>query len=294
VHTADRRAAIMVVDSSEAFATMLCEYLEREGGYRVTAKTSGRAALAALEVERYDLAIVDLGLSGEDGSAVAHDLRRHQADLRLMLIPLDGETLPPEVVDLDIQGVLSKPFFLPGLLPRVEEALTCSVENASHSELDIVTACADCEPGGTASIGTVSVDSEFDDSELNPVLHDLANELNAEAVILSQQGQLLAQASKLSADAVDRLVQVVVDSWRTSIRVAEILGKEQLRFEQSIEGGEYVFYSLAVSEDMILSVALQYGIPLGMLRHRAKETVDEIRTVFAKERYVPERDLSSD
>ncbi|MCJ7736829.1 MAG: hypothetical protein MUQ10_05870, partial [Anaerolineae bacterium] len=138
-------------------------------------------------------------------------------------------------------------------------------------------------PDSTPRVEEVSVPTESDDSSIDQFLRNLANELNAEAVILSLQERVIAQISRLSTDEVTRLARVVVDSYHTSTRVAEILGKEQLRFEQSIEGGEYVFYSLAVSEDLILSVAVQHGVPLGMIRHRAKETADAIRTVFSKE-----------
>ena len=76
--TADRQGAIMIVNSSEAFTAMLCEHLEQEGGYRVTACGSRAAALMALESDRYDLAIVDLGLDGKDSADPARELRRCQ------------------------------------------------------------------------------------------------------------------------------------------------------------------------------------------------------------------------
>jgi len=278
VNTTNRQTAIMLVDSSEAFTAMLCEYLEQESDYRVAAYDSHAAALEALESDRYDLAIVDLGLNGEDGADAARGLRRRQPDLRLILIPLSGDQLPIEVADLDVQGVLSMPPFLPDLVPEIEQALSKSVAQGDLLEIGV--------PGvsdATLPVEEVSVPTESDDSKIDRLLHDLANELNAVAVVLSQKNQVITQISLLSTDEVNRLAQVVADSCDTSTRVAEILGKEQLRFEQSIEGGEYVFYSLAVSDNLVLSVAIQHGVPLGMIRHRAKETADEIRTVFKKE-----------
>lgn len=275
---ATRQTAIMIVNSSESFTAMLCDHLEREGGYRVTACGSRAAALAALESDRCDLAIVDLGLDGDDGADAAREFRRCQPDLRLILIPVTGDQLPVEVADLDAQGALSMPPFLPDLLPEIEKALSKSVGVVDLFEAGVLDV-----PESTPRVEEVSVPTESDDSSIDQFLRDLANELNAEAVILSLQERVIAQISRLSTDEVTRLARVVVDSYHTSTRVAEILGKEQLRFEQSIEGGEYVFYSLAVSEDLILSVAVQHGVPLGMIRHRAKETADAIRTVLSKE-----------
>ena len=182
------------------------------------------------------------------------------------------------MADLDVQGVISMPPFLPDLLPEIEQALSKSMAVVDRPETGMLKM-----PDPTPPVEAASVPAESDDSRIDQLLRDLANELNAEAVILSLKERVVAQISRLSGDEVKRLARVVVDSCHTSTRVAEILGREQLRFEQSIEGGEYVFYSLAVSEGLILSVAVQHGVPLGMVRHRAKETADEVRTVFAKE-----------
>jgi len=106
---------ILIVDSNTAFATMLQESLEQGGEYRATMATSGDEALQALTAADFDLAIVDLGLSDPDGATLARALRQQRPDLRLMLIPLVGEEPPPELADLDVQGTLPKPFFLPEL-----------------------------------------------------------------------------------------------------------------------------------------------------------------------------------
>jgi hypothetical protein len=62
--------------------------------------------------------------------------------------------------------------------------------------------------------------------------------------------------------------------------VAQILGQDLKHFEQSTEGGDHMFYSLAVAEDIILSVALRANVPLGMIRHRTKEAADALRTLL--------------
>jgi predicted regulator of Ras-like GTPase activity (Roadblock/LC7/MglB family) len=110
------------------------------------------------------------------------------------------------------------------------------------------------------------------------VMTELAQEINAEAVILTCGGGLIAHAGRLSVEEANGLAQVVGENWRTSARVARILGQEQLRFEQSVEGGEHMFYSLAIAEDIILSAALSISMPLGMIRHRAKLTAEALRS----------------
>ena len=269
---------ILIVDSNKAFATMLQESLEQGSDCRATVATGGDEALQALTTAEFDLAIVDLGLTDADGATLARALRQQRADLRLMLIPLMGEELPSELADLDVQGVLPKPFFLPELPGRITDALARPV--GGGPDLAEIT-----EPDIFSGQPVVSSDERLavlreHISEIIQEMNALSQEINAEAVILTCRGKLIAHTGRLSAEGSDALAQVVAESWRTSARVAQILGQEQLRFEQSTEGGEYVFYSLAVTQDIILSAALHVSVPLGMIRHRAKSTADTLRALI--------------
>ena len=275
---------ILIVDSDAAFATVLQESLEQSGAYEATALTSGDEALQTLAVARFDLAIVDLGLANPDGTTVARALREQQADLRLMLIPLVGEELSPELADLDVQGVLPKPFFIPELPGRIADALARpAVKQAGVAE--------GVEPGAAAGVaegiepgrpsGRLAVLRESIPDIVQEMTR-LSQEINAEAVILTCADRLVAHTGRLSAEEASGLAQAVAESWQTSARVAQILGREQLRFEQSVEGGEHMFYALAVSEDIILSAALRTSVPLGIIRHRAKATADALRALIGE------------
>jgi len=279
---------ILIVDSNKAFATMLQESLEQGSDCRATVATGGDEALQALTTAEFDLAIVDLGLTDPDGITIARTLRQQRADLRLMLIPLMGEELPSELADLDVQGVLPKPFFLPELPGRIADALARPVgggpDLAEVTEMDISSGqpvVSSDERPVVSSDERLAVLREHI-SEIIRETNALSQEINAEAVILTCRGKLIAHTGRLSAEGSDALAQVVAESWRTSARVAQILGQEQLRFEQSTEGCEYVFYSLAVTQDVILSAALHVSVPLGMIRHRAKSTADALRALIKK------------
>ena len=263
---------ILIVDSNEAFATMLQEGLEQDGEYRATVATSGNEASQALAAAEFDLAIVDMGLTDPDGAAVARALRQQRADLRLMLIPLFGEELPSELAGLDVQGVLPKPFFLPELPGRIAGALARSVGGAPR--------VAEAVAVGPVAPSDRPVGPRERVPEIVQVMTTLSQEINAEGVILTHGEELIARTGRLSAEDVEALAQAVAESWRTSARVAQILGQEQSRFEQSVEGGEHTFYSLAVTGDIILSAALRVSVPLGMIRHRAKETAEALRALM--------------
>jgi len=272
--------SVLIVDANGPFATIFKEGLEQSGGYRVTTAASGDEALRALAADRFDLAVVDLGLADPDGATVARSLRRERADLRLMVIPLVGEILPSELADLDVQGVLPKPFFLPELPGRVAAALAKPVRARARSPQGAPVAE---EALRSRPAFAETLPSGADNPAVRKEMVAMARDIHAEAVILTHGARLVASVGRLSDDEVDGLTQAVAESWRTSTRVAQILGREQLRFEQSVEGGEYLFYSVAVAEDVILSAALRADVPLGMIRHRAKQAVDALRPLIGEE-----------
>ena len=112
-------------------------------------------------------------------------------------------------------------------------------------------------------------------------MNTLAQEVNADTVLLTSGGELVAHTGRLAVEEANELANAVTDSWRTSVNIAEILGLDQSRFEQSTEGGGYLFYSLAVIDDLILSVAVRAGVPLGMVRHRTKSAVEALRSMLS-------------
>jgi len=265
--------SVLVVDSNVAFSTMLREGLEQNGGYSVTTASNGDETLQALASSEFDLAIVDLGVEDPDGATLARMLRQQKPAMRLMLIPLMGEEVPPELGDLPVQGILPKPFFLPELPGRIADALAQPIASSQAGA-----GAAAAEPD-TAS-GRLSVPPERL-PEIVQAMTRLFQEINAEAVILTCGGNLIAHTGRLPAEEAASLAQVVGENWRTSVRVAKILGREQLRFEQSVEGGEHMFYSLAVADDIILSVALRVSVPLGMIRHGTKATAEGLRALIS-------------
>jgi CheY-like chemotaxis protein len=286
--------SILIVDSNTAFATMLQEALEQGGEYHVAVSTNGDEALQTLAAAGFDMAIVDMGLTDPDGATLAHELRQQQPELRLMPILLRGEKLSSDLVDLGVQGVLTKPFFFPELPGIVGDALGRTVGESAGGPEPSATAEIPVSTEPTPAIErvepvTVSADRLGDLRGRIPekrmpkivqAMTALAREIGAEAVILTCGGGLVAHAGRLSEEEADGLAQVVGENWRTSVRVAEILGQEQLRFEQSVEGGEHMFYSLTLADDIILSAALRTSVPLGMIRHRAKSTAETLRRLI--------------
>ncbi|HEY76545.1 MAG TPA: response regulator [Thermoflexia bacterium] len=246
---------ILVVDPNVPFATMLAQSLQEMVNSQATAVHSGESALDALAAGSYDLVIVDMGLQDIPGPDFVRALRERHPDLPIIIIPLAGDAVPPELNGVEVQGTLPKPFFLPDLPARINAALSGP---------------AQAEPSPPSALGDLT-------EEILQEMSRLANEIQAKAVLLTRGDQVLAQAGDLPPEEARDLAIAIAESWHTSARVAKILGKEQLRFEQSIGGGEHLLYSLALVEDLLLSALIEGKVPLGIIRHRSRETAEAIR-----------------
>jgi DNA-binding response OmpR family regulator len=88
-------------------------------GYVVDAVTDAESVQSRLDTTHYDLAIVDLGLPGEDGFTLVRRLRRDGSSLPLLIVTArDGLDDRVNALDLGADDYLVKPFALPELAAR--------------------------------------------------------------------------------------------------------------------------------------------------------------------------------
>ena len=273
---------ILVVDPNEAFAALLDEELRRQG-YKVSTTYSYATALEAAGEQTFDLALLDMGLEEPGSLELAHRIREIQPSLRLMLIPMMGEELAPDVAaGLAVQGILPKPFFLPELPERIEAALQAPLKKVAKKTETRTKRARKPKPEPVSVVkkpATSSVDTRWvtrNHNAIRRLMQGLAREVTADAVLLSVGDHLITWVGRLEQAQAEAISQAVLQGWRASAEVARILGREQVRFEQSIAGGEYLLYAIGITANTILTVAVPGAVTLGMLRHRARNTAEEI------------------
>jgi excisionase family DNA binding protein len=116
------RRRVLVVDDEEAIRDLLSKALTM-AEYDVETAADGRAALARLRVENYDLLVVDLRMPGMDGLVLIRDARRFQSGLKVIIITgYSSESSAIDAVNLGVTGYLTKPFRVPQVLATVARA----------------------------------------------------------------------------------------------------------------------------------------------------------------------------
>ncbi len=113
---------VLVVDDDPALRELLGEYLAANG-FRVQAVADGAAMRTALAGEMPDLLVLDLMLPGEDGLALARDLRA-RSDMPILMLSARGEEID-RVVGLEVGAAdsMAKPFSPRELLARLRALL---------------------------------------------------------------------------------------------------------------------------------------------------------------------------
>lgn len=294
---------ILVVDSEEGFGLMLKEGLANSGHYTAQCVHTGSDALYAITAETFDLTIIDMGLTDMSPAELVKSVRQVKSDMRIMMIPLMGQELPKAMEALNINGVLTKPFFvgdLPDLIDsamgRRRQAAAPPVEPAAPEEVP-ADLNGDTTPAGTRNSAPASTSAPLEpapsaaeprleavaqetirflranEAEILRSLDDLNREVRAEAILLIAGPELIAHAGLLSRDQCQNLAMLVGQSSQAAAQAANFLGEPSGQFMQSLhEGDEYRLYSLSLGKGILLSLALSSNVPLGMIRHQCRQT----------------------
>mgnify|MGYP005840898353 CR=1 FL=1 len=118
----DRRSRIVVVDDDEDLRALLAEYLP-QAGYDVTTTGDGTGLRRLIGEAAADLVVLDLGLPGEDGLALARWLREHH-DMGIVMLT-GADTVLDRVLGLEVgaDDYVGKPFEPRELAARIAAVL---------------------------------------------------------------------------------------------------------------------------------------------------------------------------
>ena len=118
----DSTISILVVDDDPIIRELLTDYLE-DNQYAVMTASSGAAARELLAEHAPHVALLDIGLPGEDGLTLARFIRE-QYDIGIIIVSGAGDTVD-RIVGLEVgaDDYLSKPFDLRELRARLKSVL---------------------------------------------------------------------------------------------------------------------------------------------------------------------------
>jgi tryptophan synthase beta chain len=128
-----RRPRVLVVDYEPAIRRALRVFLS-EQSYLVQAVASGEEAVAAVEQQRPDLILLNLGMPGIGGLEAAKRIRSRWQTPIIVLSMMGEERDKVQALDAGADDYLTKPFGMQDLLARMRVALRHNVGLASGAE----------------------------------------------------------------------------------------------------------------------------------------------------------------
>lgn len=119
----------MIVDDSKAMVNTLTEILAAND-YAVIGVSCGADALTAVEIEKPDLILLDIGMPGLDGFKTGSRLRQNELTKKIPIIMLTAHTAHEDflraVKEVQAEDFVPKPFRSDFLLGKIKNILNRS------------------------------------------------------------------------------------------------------------------------------------------------------------------------
>jgi CheY-like chemotaxis protein len=271
---------VLVVDANAAFATMIKQALEDLGEYRVTLAGAAAQAIGLAAQEPFDLAIVDMGLPDVSGEDAVRGLRATLPGLPVIAIPYGLDSGGAALLELDLQGTLNKPFFLPDLPGIVEQALERPVAGMAPPPR------ARTRPAGVASPAPPAAEPAAaspmpeaawlkDPAIASSLLAGAAPAAGAEAVVVMSAAGPVAQVGAISRENTAELLQAGSPGWPPHGARAGALMKY---VKLPATGAVYMLYAARLAADLWLALVYKPDAPIGRVRQQARAAADALLT----------------
>jgi len=113
---------VMLVDDEEEFIELMSQRLETRG-LKVVSVTSGEEAVAMIEDQNFDVAVVDLAMPGIDGIETLKQIKEKRSDIEVIM--LTGHATVHSGIEAMKHGAidfLEKPVDLKVLMEKIRQA----------------------------------------------------------------------------------------------------------------------------------------------------------------------------
>lgn len=254
-------ANVLVATPHDTFGELLRISLEESGQYRVHLAKTATLALTLSEKVLFTLAILDADLSDFPIALLAHKLLARNPEMRLMVAPPNNDPNSPDVAAIKPHEFLSRPFYMPALLARIEQ-ISGSPERAQ------VTAVPEDIPIPPVELPAWLKDRDRIEARLSSLLLDA----EAGTILLLSHNDLLACVGDLAQLECSETGAALFCSWESAGRT------DIVRFLHSPIGGlPRLLYARGLDDDILMALVFRGDIPLS----RARQNAQHVASILA-------------
>lgn len=233
---------IAVVDDEADITSLLAGYLQGYG-YRVTQLSNGDSLLSLLASDPPAVVLLDLGLPGEDGLAIARQVREHW-HCGLIIVTGRGDAVD-KVVGLEVgaDDYVTKPFDLRELLARLKAVLRrlepapTAIARGAREGVRLRFAGWDLDVAARRLVGPQGADTALTSGEF-----DLLCALAQHPGRVLSRDFLLERTRGREAAPFDRTIDVQVGRLRRKLEA----DPENPQIIKSVRGAGYIFVAPVV------------------------------------------------
>jgi DNA-binding response OmpR family regulator len=260
---------ILAVSPDAKLLMQVQAHLQEGGRFSVVCVGSGKDALAALQAENFDIAILDAEISDLPFVTLTRELVALSPNLKLLVFPPQNNPRHPVLNGLLANGFVNKPFFGPEVSERIAKALNerpRSDSTPAPQELDMARNWIKYPEIGAQQI------------------EQLLASTTALAGLLLLHGQVLASSGVLTQESSGNIINYLNRYW-TNIQSGELF--RYLTMEH--EATSCIIYAAPLIKDTAIGLVYNAQKPLPEIRNE----VTRLRKAFL-ERYSNTRELRQD
>ena len=243
---------LLVIEDERALCETIVRSLRRLA-YSVDYCYNGEKALELLDVESYDLVLLDLNLPGKDGMTVLRTLRQSDRETKVLILSARSEVEDKvEGLDAGANDYLAKPFHLAELEARIR-----SLTLRQFTQQDVLLTCGDL------IFDTRSRTASVSDQPMTLT----RKETGILEYLMVHQGRPVSQEELMdhvwdnSVDNFSNSIRVHISALRKKLRT--ILGYDPIRNrigEGYLMGGERSMKRLSLQWRITLMTVLLIGV----------------------------------
>ncbi len=290
---------VLIVSPDTGFGGLIQQTLERSEEYEPVLVSTGRQALELAKQVPVDLAILDEDTADLKVGELGPVMQAINSEMRIVLIPADEPDRLKKSVGMQINGYLTKPFYLPDLVDILDSALAeVPAEEAADDILEEDELAAEegakehslleSEPQAAAGenaswMGDISLAAQH--------LARLTMSTSSQAALVLRQNKLWAYAGQLSREAADELANIVQHSGKHG-SVGERGSAERdidlARFVHlKTTGKEHLLYATNLESDDLLVLAFDARTPFSEIRIQANSLAAALASPTQQDLYSP-------
>jgi DNA-binding response OmpR family regulator len=199
---------VLLIDDDKRLHELLTTYLE-QNGFVVVGAPDGQRGLAALDIEPFDVVLLDVMMPGLDGLEVCRRIRKKSRVPILMLTAKGDETDRVVGLELGADDYIAKPFGPRELVARLRAVLR-RVNPSADAELVVINEI-------TIDVPAHKVRVDGREIELTGIEFDILLALARRAGRVVARDALLSEAGRGDVTVSDRTVDVHISHLRQKL-----------------------------------------------------------------------------